>query len=86
MAVDYDTKKGNYTLIDPIRESFGKNPEESVFMGFSGYVLVPKYPSARKWNLIAGTSLILCGLTCGTMIFMRHKRSCQPTTDLAKEP
>jgi hypothetical protein len=70
-VVDFNSKERNYALIDPIRETFGWNPESSVLYNYSGYVLVPKYPTARKWNTLAGLSLLICGLGC-LILFWRH--------------
>ncbi|MDR0705967.1 MAG: hypothetical protein LBF88_13425, partial [Planctomycetaceae bacterium] len=62
VVVDFDKKKNIYTLIDPIRETYTRNPESSLLHGYSGYILIPQYPSSKKWNTMAGCSLILCGL------------------------
>ncbi len=71
VAVDFDAKKKNYALIDPIRETYGWNPEGSVFYGYSGYVLVPKHPVSRMWNTAAGVALILCGACVGCIAYRR---------------
>ncbi len=69
VAVGFDKKKRNFALIDPVRETFGWNPEASVLMDYSGYVLMPKYPLARKWNRIAGLSMILCGVGIFVLVY-----------------
>jgi ABC-type bacteriocin/lantibiotic exporter with double-glycine peptidase domain len=68
VVVDYDKKKKIYTLIDPIRETFTRNPESSLLYGYSEYILIPQYSSSKKWNTITGCSLILCGL--GILVIM----------------
>ncbi|MDR1492370.1 MAG: hypothetical protein LBT05_06590, partial [Planctomycetaceae bacterium] len=72
VVVDYDKKKKIYTLIDPIRETFTRNPESSLLYGYSGYILIPLYSSSKKWNTITGCSLILCGL--GILIILYRRK------------
>ena len=71
VVTDFDPQKRNFALIDPIRETHGWNPEASVLYNFSGYVLVPKYPVAWRWNLIAGLSLIFCSIGCLLLLYRR---------------
>jgi hypothetical protein len=41
-----------------------------ILPGYSGYILIPQYSSSKKWNTLAGGSLILCGLgILGIMIW-----------------
>ena len=69
VVADFDSKKRNFALVDPIRETFGWNPESSLLNGYSGYVLVPKYPVAWHWNFFAGMSLILCAFGCLFLVY-----------------
>jgi ABC-type bacteriocin/lantibiotic exporter with double-glycine peptidase domain len=73
VVADFDPKKRNFALIDPIRETFGWNPESSLLYGYSGYVLVPKHPFIWQWNLFAGVSLILCGFACFLLLYRRYR-------------
>jgi hypothetical protein len=72
VVVDFDSKKRNFALIDPIRETHGWNPEASLLHGYSGYVLVPKYPVAWRWNFIASLSLVVCGIGCLLLLYRRY--------------
>ncbi|MDR1924087.1 MAG: hypothetical protein LBQ66_06905 [Planctomycetaceae bacterium] len=72
VVVDFDKKKNIYALIDPIRETYGWNPESSLLYGYSGYILIPCYPSIRKWNIISGLALIICGI--GVLIIVYRKK------------
>ncbi|MDR2642688.1 MAG: hypothetical protein LBC74_07830 [Planctomycetaceae bacterium] len=74
VVVDFDKKKKNYALIDPIRETFGWNPETSVLHGYSGYVIVPKYSSNRKWNIISGVTLIVCGIGVLVLLYLKRRK------------
>jgi ABC-type bacteriocin/lantibiotic exporter with double-glycine peptidase domain len=74
VVVDFYKKKKNYALIDPIRETYGWNPETSVLNGYSGYVLVPRYSSNWKWNVISGIALILCGIGIFVIIYRKKKK------------
>ncbi len=80
VVVDFDSNKRNFALIDPIRETFGWNPETSVLYDFSGYVLVPKYPVSRRWDFLAGVSLICCGLGCFLLVY-RTRCGCRRPKD-----
>jgi ABC-type bacteriocin/lantibiotic exporter with double-glycine peptidase domain len=81
VVVDYDKKKKNYALIDPIRETYGWNPETSVVHGYSGYILVLRYSSTWKWNAISGVTLILCGVGILIIIYIyRKKKNSVPPT------
>jgi len=71
VVVGYDSKERNFALIDPVRETYGWNPESSLLYGYSGYVLVPKYSFVLRWNFFAGMVLIIFGL--GYFVFFcRH--------------
>jgi ABC-type bacteriocin/lantibiotic exporter with double-glycine peptidase domain len=74
VVVDYDKKKNIYAQIDPYRETFGWTPEPSVLYGYTGYVLVPKYPVSKKWNFFAGMSLILCGFRVFCFTYRRKAK------------
>jgi ABC-type bacteriocin/lantibiotic exporter with double-glycine peptidase domain len=62
LAVEYDVKNDLFHMINPVRERYGRSPRDSLLRGFSGYVLVPKYPAKEKWNWIAGISLVIAGV------------------------
>jgi len=91
LVVDFDPQNGNFALIDPIRETFGWNPEASLLRGYSGYVLVPKYPLAWRWNLFAGITLFLCAIGCAILLYRSlscpkpPKTSQHPRTDSFSE-
>ncbi len=74
VIVDYDPDGENYAVIDPIRESFAWSPEASVHNGYSGYVLVPMYPSTEKWNSLASCSLLFAG---GGLFSIWFYRTCR---------
>jgi len=78
VVADFDAKKRNFALIDPIRESFGWNPESSLLYGYSGYVLVPKYSVAWRWNFFARIAMILCGFGCLILIYRRYRLGWNP--------
>jgi hypothetical protein len=74
VVVDFDKKKKNYTLIDPIRETYTRNPESSLLYGYSGYLLIPRYSGIWKWNTLSGISLTLCGLGLLIILYRRKNR------------
>jgi hypothetical protein len=62
VVVNFDVQKRNYTLIDPVRETYTVNPESSLLGNYSGYVLVPQRQTDKMWNVLAGVFLLLAGL------------------------
>jgi hypothetical protein len=71
VVADFDKKKKNFALIDPIRETYGWNPETSVFHSYSGYILIPRYSNVWKWNVISGVTLILCGIGIFVIVYRK---------------
>lgn len=61
VVVDYDPKEKNLTLIDPVRERLSVNPLDSLLMGYSGYVLLPKKTTGQRWNQLTGAVFFLGG-------------------------
>jgi hypothetical protein len=74
VVVDFDKKKKIYSLIDPIRETYTRNPESSLLHGYSGYLLIPRYSNIWKWNMLSGVSLTLCGLGLLVILYRRKIR------------
>jgi hypothetical protein len=71
VVADFDKKKKNFALIDPIRETYGWNPETSVLRGYSGYILIPRYSNVWKWNVISGVTLMLCGIGIFVIVYRK---------------
>lgn len=64
VVLDIDPKAGTLTLIDPSQERFSRNPCDSALQGYSGYVLVPRHPVSKSWDILAGVSLFFGGFGC----------------------
>ncbi|MDR1480600.1 MAG: hypothetical protein LBJ00_16850 [Planctomycetaceae bacterium] len=62
VVIGYDKSLRNFTIIDPILGKYESKREAVVKQGFSGYVLIPRFSSARFWDRLAGFSFIFTGL------------------------
>ena len=66
VVVDYDQRRRNLTVIDPVRERLLVVPLDSLLVSYSGYVLVPKENKEQRWSrwtgvvaLVGGSILVL---------------------------
>lgn len=75
VVVDFDSAKRNYTLIDPVRETYTVNPEASLLHNFSGYVLIPSASADRFWNRLFGLSFIVTGIIILCFLFLVRRKT-----------
>lgn len=75
VVVDYDPKQNNLTLIDPVRERLTVNPLDSLLVGYSGYVLLPRKTTKQRWNELTGAVFFLGG--CLVLLTVGMKLACK---------
>jgi ABC-type bacteriocin/lantibiotic exporter with double-glycine peptidase domain len=74
VVVDFDVQKRNYTLIDPVRETYTVNPESSLLHNFSGYVLIPGSSENRFWNRLFDLSFMVTGITVFCLLVLGRRK------------